>query len=63
MGNFCVTLEFKILTYAQYAAVFHSSQALKSPHYKHLFGKNKGMGDFGVKFFLVACENILSTKQ
>ena len=50
MGNFCVTLEFKILTYAQYAAVFHSSQALKFPHYKHLFGENKGMGDFGVKF-------------
>ena len=27
-GDFGVTLEFKILTYAQYAAVFHSSQAL-----------------------------------
>ena len=34
-GDFCVTLEFKILTYAQYAAVFHSSRAWKSLFYTH----------------------------
>ena len=44
MGNFCVTLEFKILTYAQYAAVFHSSQALKFPHYKPLLEKDQSNG-------------------
>lgn len=29
-GDFCVMLVFKILTYIQYAPVFHTSQALKS---------------------------------
>ena len=30
-GDFCVTLAFEILTYAKYAAVSKTAQALKSP--------------------------------
>ena len=40
-GTFCVTLDFKILLYDKYTAVFSSSQALKfllSRHHSRISG-------------------------